>query len=340
MNLTYHKWLEFEVTNSYFPEGVSDALKLVPFHETSKVFNNYNILIQKHENRYSFYCGVPDTENFNMAEAFSELDTLDFQLIVEDFIFFNYTEIIPLTAQQVFFFMTSEGSESLQKGKFVSSIDTLVTIQPKRFLFTKVDVHDRLEIKNTSGDAIFTDNSEEINSLIQLDNSPSGVYEIWINDSLHHKIFVTSESISEKTMGILRFDIQQLSAETTQPSKRNLQFKAREVFWQYQIIIPDSRNMDVKKIGILGIQQEVFNGPIEKQVVGGQVARVFTSPSPISLQQTLQTNPELSISYSDKRTNRADTLKIQLPNPSPEQLEKYISPEGENAFSSTTIVYV
>ena len=280
MNMQYHKWLEIEVTNNYFSGGICPVLQLVPFIETSKQLINSNILSKKEGNVFLFYCGTEATD-FNLSSELSGLEELYFQVLLEDHLFFNYTEIPFASHPNLFLFQNVEASSQLQFGEFVSEDDLI-------------------DASLTFSDAQFQTNC----------------------------------------IGILKLNVAQIINDPSKNSQFRLQFKAREVFWQYQIIIPSNGNMEVTLIGILGIHQEVYNGPIEKQFVGGQVALVFTSPSPLALQQRLQTNPELALSYIDPRTNREDVLKVKLPNPGVEQIAKYITPEGIDAFCVTTIVYV
>ena len=280
MNMQYHKWLEIEVTNNYFSGGICPVLQLVPFSETSNQLKNYNILVRKEGNLFSFYSGTEATE-FDLSSVLTGLNELHFQVLLEDIPFFNYTEIPFASHPNLFLFQNVEGSSQLQFGEFVSEDDLIDT-------------------SSTSFNTSFQPNC----------------------------------------IGILKLNVAQIINDPSEISLLRLQFKAREVFWQYQIIISNNRNMEVKLIRILGIHQEVYNGPIEKQIVGGQAALIYTSPSPLALQQRPQTNPELAISYIDMDTNRDDELKIKLPQPSVEQIAKYITLEGLEGLMSTTIIYV
>lgn len=132
MNIQYHKWLDVEVTNSYFAEGVCPVFKLIPFPDIAERLRNYNILIQKKNNIFSFYTGIPQETTFDIATEFSTLNDLYFQLVLEDTLFFSYTGIPSLEAQQIFYFINSETATTLQKSLFVSEKD-IVDYRPQNF---------------------------------------------------------------------------------------------------------------------------------------------------------------------------------------------------------------
>lgn len=114
MTVTYFKFLELEITHSFYPNGVSEHFKISPLPISERDIQNYNIKINVNRNIFTFYCGISETENFDLAEALNGLNTLHFQFYHEDINFKNYTSNIPLNNTDILYLKNSPGEEELQ----------------------------------------------------------------------------------------------------------------------------------------------------------------------------------------------------------------------------------
>jgi hypothetical protein len=114
MNTKYYKFLELEVTHSYFPLGVSSEFKLLPLSDSARKLQNYNIIINQQNNLFSFYCGTADEDTFDLAAELAQLDTLHFQLIHGDILFKNYTADTHLNNNDILYLKNSPGKDELQ----------------------------------------------------------------------------------------------------------------------------------------------------------------------------------------------------------------------------------
>ncbi len=341
MNVHYHNWLNIEVLNSYFKEGMCPVIKLVPFSKTAKKLRDYDILIQKKKNLFSFHSAGPEPTSFDASSQFSNLNDLYFQLEIEDPLFSNYTDLSPIPPQQMYYFKNSENSTTLQAGENITAED-LVTVRQTILPISPPDDNNLVEIKNDQGVTIQKEpDSEKKYPSINPAYLASGNYQLWVNGQQIETFYHFDTVFSEKCVGVVHINVPQLINTTQETAKLTLQFKARFVYWQYQVVLPKLWSVTKKTVSLTVQNEEKFTTPsVEKQITGGQTASVFTSSTPLQLEESLSTYPQLSLTYIDSRVNRKADLLIDLPNPSAEQL-KIINPEeNENAFCSTTIIYV
>ena len=345
MDLNYHKWLTIEITNNYFPNGESSVFQIIPFENTSKQLKNYAVLINQKNNIISFYAGKEDQEPFDVNADLNRLNDLYLQLIINDPLFFNYTDLPSITDQQIFYFENRKNVDvfnKLQQSDFVSKED-FIPVKPTIFNIQLPDATNNIELKSSDGASIIKesfDNNQIGNSFsINLSQQDEGLYEIWINNKLQEKFFC-SNALSPNCIGVIHFNIEELIANHEQGFNYILNFNARSVFWRYLVIVPPTRKIEVNDMSVRGVNEENYEGPTKQQLVGGQTAHVFTSPIPIQLQFKIETNPLLQLSYLNNFSNGLKQMEIKLPNPGVEELT--INNQGGEAdsFSSSTIIYV
>ncbi|KAA3623781.1 MAG: hypothetical protein DWP94_05335 [Flavobacterium sp.] len=112
--MQYHKFLELEILHSYFPNGISESFRISPLPISVRDLQNYNIQMNANKNIFTFYCGVSESENFDLTEALNGLNTLQFQLYHEDDNFKNYTSNIPLNNTHILNLKNSPGEVEIQ----------------------------------------------------------------------------------------------------------------------------------------------------------------------------------------------------------------------------------
>lgn len=341
MDINYHKWLELKITNSYFEGGVCPVLKIVPFNETARALTNYNILLRKTDNSISFYCGTPAV-NFNATTELAGLNELYFQVLIDDPLFLNYTEITSVTFPKLFLFQNSKSSLLLQKQKYVSSEDVITPAQNSLPNIT-IPADATIEIKNLQGDTIQkqTNNPEDFVP-ININNLETGIFQLWINEIFKENFEHFNTSIAENCLGILKLDLDLGLNTAAHPAPLTLDFKVRDAYWQYQIVTPDSWDKKKTTIEIEGAQGETYPIPSPKltKKIGEKTAEVLTSNKAIPLVQKLPTHPLMNISYTNAFSNMENKLEIKLPNPSAKNLKIITNEQGDSSFCYTTIVYV
>lgn len=345
MNLNYHKWLTLEITNNYFSSGISSDFHLIPFQKSTNNMKNYQVLIKKIKNTISFHAGISISKPFNINEEFKGLDELYFQLINEDPLFFNYTNIPMVSNQKIYYYENGihpKAPHLLHKSDFVNE-DDLIELKPKISNIQLPDNEVTVTVKTDDDNIIFSrkvDGTKSSNYLINLNHCNDGVYQLWMNDKLQETFFISNEEIHENCSGIIKIDTNKIIDQYQNQLKYSINFDARFVYWQYQVVVPKSRNIKVIKMNISGIDDETYNDPIEKEIIGGQTALIFTTSEAIQLQHKLEVNPLLTVTYSNEFSNRKNELELKLPNPEPEQIKKYNQEKDEVSFFSPTIVYV
>lgn len=345
MNLNFHKWMDLEVLNNYFQKGVCHNFNILPFQDTSRKMRNYEILIKKESNIFSLYAGINVTETFVIAANFSGLEDLYFQLTNNDPLFFNYTDTPSNNENELYYFENNANlkqPEIFQKNLFVSSQD-LISFKPKQFNLQLPDSEAIIEIKDSNEQLILNqkiDGSQINNYLLNLNHCNNGVYHLWINDQFQETFFISDEAVNQDCIGIVRINMKEIIAQYSNNLKYTINFNARSVFWEYQVVVSKSRKIQVHEMSISGTNQEKYQGPIEQEVIGGQTAQVFTTPDPVQLQNKLEQSPQLQVTYSNDFSNRQNQIEIKLPNPDIEQIKKYNQGENKGLFFSSLIVYV
>ncbi len=139
------------------------------------------------------------------------------------------------------------------------------------------------------------------------------------------------QKMKKNSFGMLQISTPDLSTENL-----SLSFDSRKVLYQYQIIINDSRKIEINKYNVVGFAQEEYEGPIEETIIGGQISQTFTSPTPLPLVDELAVNPLLKLHYKNSASIASEEFDMKLPNPSAENLKM----DENNQLISSVIVYV
>ena len=345
MNLNYHKWMQLKVMNNYFTEGVCADFGMIPFKSTSRDMKNYEILMKKEASTFSFYAGINIQESFAINTNFNGLTDLYFQLVNKDELFFNYTAIPSVNEQQLYYFenaVNTSNPQFFQKSAFVTQQD-LVGYKPKTFNIQLPDKEVLVEIKTNNNEVLTTttiDGTKVKNYLISLKQYDDGIYQLWIDDQLQQTFFMSDEAVAQNCIGIVRLNMQEIIAQYSSNTVYTINFNARSVFWEYQVVVQKNRKIKVIEMNISGLTDEKYQGPVEQEIIGGQTAQVFTTANPLPLQNKLEESPQLQVTYSNDFSNRKNQMEIKLPNPNAEQIKKYNQGENEGSFFSSTIVYV
>ena len=343
MNISYQKWFEARITHTYFPDAICPVLDIQPLSATRTRLKNFNILAKKKGNVFSMYLGYDPSKTLQLTEALQGLDSVFFQVTMQDIHFFNYTQIPSLGEQEVFYFqngINQNNADLLQKEDFVSKADIL-PLKPWNFTVSVPKKEVEIEIKDRSGEVITQkkwDGTLVSQLPVDLSVFGTGVYEVWIDGVLSETVLCT-QGLPENCLGILCLDTSTLPMVNEEEATFSLDFKTRSVFWQYQVVVSDMRKIQVQDLKVTGTDKTVFDGPVSRSIVGGQNAKVFTSPQPLPLFKVPGQSPQLEIAYTNDFSNRKNRLEIKLPNPETEDLIQ-VEEGGKKSLLTTTIIYV
>ena len=292
-----------------------------------------------------FYAGKENQVPFDINHDFNGLNDLYFQLINNDPLLFNYSDL-PLSGdQQIFYFenrINAETFNQMQQSTYVSK-DDIVAAKMKKFNIQLPESTQSVEIRGSENESIikeiFDNDAEPANYQVNLTQQNDGMHELWINNELQEKFFCSS-GFSPNCFGVVHFNIKEIVANYGKGFDYKLQLNARSVYWQYQVIVPLTRKIEVIEMKVSGINGENYEDPEEQQIVGGQTAQVFISPSPLQLQYSLETNPLLQLTYTNPFSNGNKQMEIKLPNPGAEELKRNNQVGDDDSFLVTTIIYV
>lgn len=345
MDVRYFKWLELEVTHTYFIHNVCSVLRLVPTSATAQIFKNYQILLKRYANKLSFYVGLTEGESLDVLTQFEGISNLYFQVLQEDNFFFSYTDIEFSNEEELLFFSNlnkDAGATQLQLSQFTNQTD-LVSKRAEIFTVSLKPNDTLLEVKTLDGTVVINEdvtNAENPNYVINLSNQESGVYQLWLNGELTDTFFMTSESLEPNVIGVIQLDMESLKNNYQDGLTYHIDFDARAVHRQYKIVLPTARKIEVSSLEIMGMENEEYDGPVKEKLIGEQMAEVFTSDIPLQLKLELDKHPQLNVTYTSEFSNRTSELEIKLPNPGVELITKNTNEENEVSFFSSTIIYV
>ena len=231
MDVKYYKWLELEVTHTYFTNNICSVLKLVPAMETSQIFKNYQILQRRQDNTVSFYVGLPEGESLDVLTQFEGISTLNFQVLLEDHLFFNYTDIEFSNEEELLFFSNLNKDASatqLQQSDFTNTND-LVSIKPQSFAVNLDSDDTLLEVKNSDGIVLISEdlsNTEFASYPVNLSNQESGVYQLFLNGALKESFFISPDSIALNTIGVVQLHMDSLKTNYKDGLTYHIDFNA------------------------------------------------------------------------------------------------------------------
>lgn len=111
MEIHYHKWLELKILHQYFSDG-KIPISLVPAQGTAMIMKRNNILIREIDGVFEFYIGL-DSVNIDQASLIENFENLEFEINIEDQLFFNYTDLSPINSEEYYLFRNLLNSSDL-----------------------------------------------------------------------------------------------------------------------------------------------------------------------------------------------------------------------------------
>jgi hypothetical protein len=149
-----------------------------------------------------------------------------------------------------------------------------------------------------------------------------------------------NEETSINAIGVVLLDTQPLVEQNDPELRLTLPFTSRELLWEYQFVMSESRNMEISSMQIEGIGNENYTGPVDGTLMETQRTKVMTTDRPVALAQKLNKYPTLKLNYFDTITNMAKELEMKLPNPSPESIRTELRDRALFPYLVTITIYV
>lgn len=336
MQSNYINWFDVVLNHNYFYKGVFKSFVLLPFKESARAMKNYQIMQSKNDNQVTFF--IADQEQ-TLSENLKGLDNIYFQILNQDNLFFNYTNLPFLNENQLYYFENLE--DGGLKTEHLATPSDLFEKFKKSFNLSLSIQNSLIEVKTLKGISVFSTNSNGVQNLpINLVSLEDGPYQLWINNELKKHIFLSDEELNQNCIGIINLNIEQLLNNSNASKKLKISFDARSAYFEYQVVIPPNRKIDVKDMSIATPDGEAYTGPQEQEIIGQQKANVFTSKTAFQLQHKTNTASKLALTYANNFSNRNNQLQRDLPYPEINGLKKYNAENGQQDYLLTTIVYV
>ncbi|MEM7185341.1 MAG: hypothetical protein AAF466_01680 [Bacteroidota bacterium] len=341
MTTNYHQWLECTIEHGYFDQGVGSIFRWIPLLDTAKRMRNYEILPRANRNALHFYIGIRESDAFDVQSSLEGITDLVFQLVVDDPLFLNYTDLAQPEQGQLLFFSNKDKSngDAMHSGELVSE-ENNINVAYRGLEHSVPSGSVKVEIKNEEGAVVHEsehNNDQETLHVISLQNQPSGMYELWENDALVQQFYLLQESLQQGCIGLVHLHIPSLQNGYEEGQSYTITFGSRSVIREYKVILPNANT--TLELSIEGTDGATYTGPVEEAFMTNQIAQVFTGDKAFPMRQLVENPPTLHYSYSSDVTDR-DSIELKLPIPGPETLRKKTNEENEQSFYSTSIIYV
>lgn len=347
MKINYHKWIELRFSHTYFTNGSNVPVELTPFKSTVKTANNYSLMINRVNDRFLFYAGTESTSgNFSIFQDFNAIPDLYFKLMVKDNLFFNYTSLEAPGEEETYYFTVGDNpskNNSFLHQQQIASDANKVSVKSKKFNIVLPRQENEIEIKDNLGKVIFKETVDGViirNYPIDLSAWKDGYFELWLNNEIKSAFFCTDEPLQSGTIGVIHFSMKDIINLYPEVDLYAISFNARQVFYQYEIVVPSTRKINVINMEIAGGSEESYVEPTEQISIGQQTAKVFVTTKPLPFQNNRGNLAKLIVKYSNLFSPRENEIEVVLPNPNPENLKLFNQGKNEGSFFSPTIVYV
>ncbi|GAA3591237.1 hypothetical protein Q4Q39_15875 [Flavivirga amylovorans] len=340
--MNHQHWFTLSIEHQYFYNNECDVFELLPTHETRRIMKNYGIRFQKLGHQY--YASAVVAPSKEVWEELQMTEDLYFQLINTDPNFDNYTNVaLPKKEDSVLYITNSKVTNKQNNEEIATPLG--IETRPLRFHVnvSKTETTS-VVVKNNEGQEIFNQPSLTNRSNVSVDISAfgSGVYQLWINGSLSSTFFGTSQILHTNCYGILHIqmrNIQESLKENTTPSLQ-VNFESRATFWEYVVVVPKDKKIEIQKMSIESVDSEQYIGPEKKIVLKGQEAStVFTSTNAIKLYQKPEKHAILKIQYTNQFSDTLQELDMKMPVPGVSSIITE-NENNENSYYSQTIIYV
>lgn len=315
MSSTITEILSVTISHSYFNGGICQNLAISPLSGTSTWLKRMNYTTRLYKNIFSIYNAFS-----NLSFKNTHTNDLYFYIISSDATFTNYTDIpFERIPNEMYFFTNSGQQSNLQASKSVSQTDRVLSTglsfnypvpQINNVKVVILDAHNN-QIISTIVNGLTTD-------LVYLDLTEfgEGYYKMRIDNQQEIPFIATDGNQPNGTIGILRIDLALIQSQSLQllPRRYTIDYSARAVYWQYQIIQDPNTQIIIIDMEIADDQGINYNGPTH-QVVGRHKASVFVSPYVKLLQQKPNNPQTLKVKYKNPHTVRTSEKEIQMPFP-------------------------
>ena len=321
MNSVFKKWLNIQVNHSYFGDRGFSGFDIRPLESSSLKMKNYGLLIRKEGSTISIYYDTNSGDSRGAEQPLRGLDTLAFELVLQDDLFYQYSDLpFPEDGEMLCFYNSSPSSESDNDLISLSSIS--VRVFPENGT-----VINQLSVAAEATSVKVTDDSSNGPGL----TDPSVVFFNKDNQPEH-----MNGDFLFGTGFLLVLDAKKISS-----SERlfAIHIDAKKTFYEYKIIVKNDGRMNIGSIEITGAADELFDYKGEEQMMDGVMAKIFHSPGPQPLQHQADQLNTLKLTYTSDFSSGPKKLELVLPMPAADSVRKYDQASNDKWLAST-IVYV
>lgn len=245
---TYKKIAEISFMHSYYKdkEFANKDIMFIPTSETERILNNYRILVKLKKSKIELIHEY-DKEDDIVEPLISINKELKFTFLVkqinQNIITFSDIPFLSMS-KQILYFSNKKKEKNIKSGelseeKYITHKDVR-TLLPKGVDDLKQFTHEAFKLLNYKKEILaeFEANTDSEDIEKAISQLPSGYYQIKTNKK--NKEFVINKMQSNSGM-LAYIDIfldQEITKEIDKenPYKFKIEFKPREIFWQYNII--------------------------------------------------------------------------------------------------------
>ena len=295
-------------------------------------------MFTKNQNCVSFFTNMVSDKEVDFQSELSALGSLSFQLVIEDNLFFNYSDLPLPGSNQVFFChsgLDMELPNKMYSGDKVS-FENLVLFQGKIFTVNVKLGISTLEVKSLKGSLIKECRlASDGSGIIDMNAFDDGLYQLWLDGKLYDTFYSSSQTLRPDCKIIVTIDSAVVNKNYQNVPVLDISFSARKAFLEYQIVVSPNRKIEVKEMMVHTVDGESYLGPTETKIMGRQMANTFVSKNAVPVAFNTQNSTQLKLTYSNQFSSREKQLAQTLPSPNLDRMKKL-----DEDFLFTTIVHI
>ncbi len=344
---TYKLILELNINHDYYPKGKisADDLEIIPIPQTETTLKNYRMVLKSSGNqiKVSYEYERDEKSELPSIELKKELK-FTFLIKQKNPLFINFTEIPFITMNREIVYLSNKKKNkiiekgSLSEGNFIEEKDVIPFLPKDIELITD---NKNIDFKILNSDKEIVENHKKGESAVDtsinfIQKNPNGKYSIKIKNQETDFVLFNAKTDSG-TIGYIEIFIDKNAIKSIEknnkPLSYSINFKPRNIFWQYYII---QKYNSLDNIQIIDEAKEL-NFELEEELMNNdKAAKIFTSIQKTILLKENTKNLKLVSKNGNKSFEKV--LYEKLPFPDIKNIGKHKTKEEE--YTCKSFIYI
>ncbi len=346
----YRPLFKLGILHDYYENQKIKNIQHVPLHSSLHLINKLGLIFKSSESGFELLIDHTKKEAFKMMLSEEKNLVFEFWMISTNPYFNNITKSSDFELNKIFTFKNKSGSD--KEATFMHVADyasnaNLSTLFQGEINLENDKVIKLIEIKDKEGNSINKYENLNPKSSITPGNLGEGYFELWLDGKLketylnlpfkrpRYPVAYVQLALDTHMIKTILKNIEQGLA--IPKFEFTIAFKNQETYWRYKLVSKYIKNIE-KAVILMDDKKAGFDGPEIQSLPNGQIAYVFQSKNPLTLNEysphVFQLNRKNgSINSIEK------TLMKRLPVPAIESLNTQQQKDEVRIFSDI-IVYL